>query len=435
VLANARSFPLRVRTDENPPLAKFAADFGILERVLPGNEKALLPVTVRNVEPVLPGQVSVVRAATVAKETPIPGQVAQVKRGDDMQIIAWFRRLARANKIEREYNDKTEQWTVKRNGYAQSIFTGADVKTKIAVPKPLGAKAFRGRRHSVAEPGLLRRRAREPEARRRAAGRAQAVLRSRGHTRHEPERSLQARTRIVAGLGDPVERCRAGGHAAVAVRDCSGHTYWEGRADASGIARVNVQLPERDGLPSCGTEDSLREFFVTAHSGDDMAFAFSSWGEGIARGGSMCRPRATTVPISPTRCLDRSLVRSARRVDESIRAAADGRRFCAAVAQGARGHADDSAPGLGKGIHGAGPVDGQRHAASGERASKCRRTPMRAPTRSWSAIRCLPARGTKASGPPGPFGSKRFGCRSCARVCSRSACRSSIPPTSASICR
>ena len=30
-LSNASSFPLEVRTDENPPLAKFAADFGILE--------------------------------------------------------------------------------------------------------------------------------------------------------------------------------------------------------------------------------------------------------------------------------------------------------------------------------------------------------------------------------------------------------------------
>ena len=66
-LANARSFPLRVRTDENPPLAKFAADFGILERVLPGGETPLLPVTVRNVEPVLPGDVATVRPPAPAK--------------------------------------------------------------------------------------------------------------------------------------------------------------------------------------------------------------------------------------------------------------------------------------------------------------------------------------------------------------------------------
>ncbi len=66
VLANAKSFPLRVRTDENPPLAKFAADFGVLERVLPGGEVPLLPVTVRNIEPVLSGNAATVRATAAA---------------------------------------------------------------------------------------------------------------------------------------------------------------------------------------------------------------------------------------------------------------------------------------------------------------------------------------------------------------------------------
>src|SRR5450631_3425473 len=52
-LSNASSFPLKVGTDENPPLVKFAADFGILERVLPNNATPMLPLTVRNVEPAL----------------------------------------------------------------------------------------------------------------------------------------------------------------------------------------------------------------------------------------------------------------------------------------------------------------------------------------------------------------------------------------------
>ena len=140
-LANARSFPLRVRTDENPPLAKFAADFGILERVLPNDEKPMLPVTVRNVEPILPGQVASVRNAP-AKSAPIPGQVVQVKRGEEMQIIGWLRRLASANRIQREYDDKTDKWIVKRNGYASSMFRAADATSKISVPKPGGSKAF-----------------------------------------------------------------------------------------------------------------------------------------------------------------------------------------------------------------------------------------------------------------------------------------------------
>ena len=46
LLSNAASFPLKVGTDENPPLVKFAADFGILERVLPGNATSMLPLTV-----------------------------------------------------------------------------------------------------------------------------------------------------------------------------------------------------------------------------------------------------------------------------------------------------------------------------------------------------------------------------------------------------
>src|SRR4030042_1375372 len=46
-LANADKFPLSIRTDRYPPLAKFSARFGIVE--LRGDR--LLPVTLRNVEP------------------------------------------------------------------------------------------------------------------------------------------------------------------------------------------------------------------------------------------------------------------------------------------------------------------------------------------------------------------------------------------------
>ena len=49
-LANASRFPLAVRTDEFPPLAKFSARFGIIEQADP-----VLPVTVRNLEPQLHG--------------------------------------------------------------------------------------------------------------------------------------------------------------------------------------------------------------------------------------------------------------------------------------------------------------------------------------------------------------------------------------------
>ena len=175
LLANARSFPLRVRTDENPPLAKFAADFGILERVLPNNETPLLPVTVRNVEPILPGKLAAVREAAKGKDAPIPGQVVAVKRGEEMQIIAWLRRLAAANRIEREYDDKTDEWIVKRNGYAFSVFSSTDATTRITCPEARRRQGVRGGGHSAAAGGLLRRRAREPQARRGASGRSPSL--------------------------------------------------------------------------------------------------------------------------------------------------------------------------------------------------------------------------------------------------------------------
>ncbi len=45
-LANANKFPLAVKTDRYPALAKFPEKFGVIE----SKEGALLPVTVRNIE-------------------------------------------------------------------------------------------------------------------------------------------------------------------------------------------------------------------------------------------------------------------------------------------------------------------------------------------------------------------------------------------------
>ena len=68
VLANAAQFPLAIRTDAYPPLAKFSSHFGVLEAANP-----VLPVTLRNLEtgaddrtPALPGKLAAVREGDVA---------------------------------------------------------------------------------------------------------------------------------------------------------------------------------------------------------------------------------------------------------------------------------------------------------------------------------------------------------------------------------
>jgi uncharacterized protein YfaS (alpha-2-macroglobulin family) len=316
VLVNARSFPLRVRTDENPPLAKFAADFGILERVLPGNEKPMLPVTVRNVEPALPGRVASVRGQD--KGGPIPGQVVQVKRGEEMQIVDWLRRLDRANRIEREYDDKNDRWIVKRNGFASSMFRNNDTTTRISVPKPGGAKAFEVVGIPLPQAGFYVVELASPKLGAALLGRpapfyvrAATLVTNLGvHVKLGRESSLVWVTRLDDA--SPVT------NADVMVRDCGGTTYFQGRTDASGIVRIAKALPEREGLPSCGTEQSQKEFFVTARTADDLAYAFSNWGEGISPWRFNVPTGNWNGPYVAHAVLDRSLVRAGETVSMKL---------------------------------------------------------------------------------------------------------------------
>jgi uncharacterized protein YfaS (alpha-2-macroglobulin family) len=319
-LANARSFPLTVRTDEAPPLAKFAADFGILERVLPDRSKPMLPVTVRNVEASIPGATSVVRTAATAtaQHAPIPGRVARVSPGDEATIVAWFRRLAWANRIEREYDSDNDSWTVKRNGYATSVFNSADAVSKIRVPKPSGAKAFEVVGIPLPQPGFYVVELASPKLGAALIGADQTfhvraatlVTDLSVHVKLGRESSLVWVTRLSDASVVP--------GAAVAVRDCRNKVHWEGRTDDAGIARVPVALPPRDELPACTGEGDRREYFVTARTADDMAFAFTDWGEGIAPWRFNLPTGSWDGPFVAHAVLDRSLVRAGETVSMKL---------------------------------------------------------------------------------------------------------------------
>ncbi|MCC7113272.1 MAG: alpha-2-macroglobulin [Burkholderiales bacterium] len=319
-LVNARSFPLAVRTDESPPLAKFAADFGILERVLPDKSRPMLPVTLRNVEAALAGGTASVRPPKAAAKAgaPVPGQVMRVAPGDDRQIVAWFRRLAHANRIEREYDSKDDRWMVKRNGYAESIFNTADTVTRIAVPKPGGGKAFEVVGIPLAAPGFYVVELASPklgaaligEAKPWHARAAALVTNLSVHVKLGRESSLVWVTRLSDA--SVVEG------AAVAVRDCNGRTHWEGRTDASGIARIAARLPAREELPSCGFGDAVKEYFVSARTADDRAFAMPHWGEGIAPWRFNVPTGRFDGPFVAHAVLDRSLVRTGESVSMKV---------------------------------------------------------------------------------------------------------------------
>ncbi|OGS83133.1 MAG: hypothetical protein A2061_09450 [Gallionellales bacterium GWA2_59_43] len=69
--------------------------------------------------------------------------------------------------------------------------------------------------------------------------------------------------------------------AEVAVRDCKGKSYFQGRTDAQGILKIDRALPQLGSLPGCFNEYD-RQYFVTARAGKDFSFVLSDWNEGIA---------------------------------------------------------------------------------------------------------------------------------------------------------
>src|SRR5438067_671333 len=320
-LANAASFPLKVRTDENPPLAKFAADFGILERVLPDKSTPLLPVSLRNVEASLKAQIGTTTRApkgemTTADDAAIPAKIARVATGDETRIIAWLRRFAEAQRADAEYDQQRERWIVKRNGHASSMFRAGEARASLSLPKPDGEKAFEVVGIPLPDPGFYVVELASPKLGvalnandKPYYARTTALVTNLGvHFKLGRESSLVWVTRLSDGK--PVRNAR------VEVRDCSGHTYWRGATDASGIARVNDALPDREMLPGCIHDE--REFFVTARVNDDVSFAFSSWGEGISPWRFNVPTASWNGPYVAHAVLDRSLFRAGETVSMKL---------------------------------------------------------------------------------------------------------------------
>ena len=135
-LSNARSFPLKLRTDEYPPLAKFAADFGILEL----KADAALPVTLRNIEPEIAARSFQVeggeenfdplppRPAKEDLDANLKGKVLKVPADKADQMLAWIRKAS-----DRRWEDRDK-----------SIFGPVtQPKTKsFTLPKLHGSKPF-----------------------------------------------------------------------------------------------------------------------------------------------------------------------------------------------------------------------------------------------------------------------------------------------------
>ncbi len=111
--------------------------------------------------------------------------------------------------------------------------------------------------------------------------------------------------------GKPVEGAR------VDVRDCAGRRYWSSTTGADGLVLIGKALPGRDRLPDCNT-DGRTEYFVTARLEQDLAFAFSDWGEGIAPWRFNVPTGRWDGPFVAHAVLDRTLLRAGETVSMKL---------------------------------------------------------------------------------------------------------------------
>lgn len=258
-LLNQARFPLAVRMDAQPPLVKFPARFGIIE----ARGDRMLPVTVRNVEPALAGNMARVDGADVK------GAMLRVADQQDQQVMDWLKRMS-------EGVDNWEPGELYGTALARPVLAGDKDATvsRFTLPKPGGKRAFEVVGIPLRKPGFYVVELASPKLgavlnvkpSTAYVSTAALVTNLVAHFKHGASSSLVWVTSLDKGL--PV----AG--AQVAVRDCAGKLLWQGKANAQGVANITQELPPL----SCHNNDG---YFVSARSGGDMTFTLSNWNRGI----------------------------------------------------------------------------------------------------------------------------------------------------------
>jgi uncharacterized protein YfaS (alpha-2-macroglobulin family) len=266
-LQNAARFPLDLRIDEYPPLAKFSGEFGILEL----NEGGILPVTLRNVEAEMP-----------ARRVDIPGRIMRLGQ-DPPAIAGWLRRVEAAARPTGEWIEKRgESSSVWRESTGtKSVFGSSDSTKPFTVVKPLGKRPSEVIGIPLKDPGFY-----VVELESRVLG---ASLLGRDEARYVATSALVTNMAVHFKWGRESSRvwvtrlddAKPVSGASVNVTNyCSGVSLWQGSTDSDGIAIVDIPLGGPHPSAHCGyRQDS--PLLVTAQKGNDFSFAISSWNRGI----------------------------------------------------------------------------------------------------------------------------------------------------------
>ncbi len=301
-LVNGTSFPLTVKTDDFPPLAKFPRSFGILEL----NANPTLPVTLRNLEPALQAKLLSINPA-ISQDT-LNFKVLRPSKAEFKNIITW---LSRVDAHVGAYDSRDA-----------SVFASADAGTDIktfSVKKPNGPESFEVVGIPLTKPGLYVVELASPIL-------GASILKSSGtyfiqttalvtnlsvHFKWGRESSLAWVTSL--DRGEPI------GEALVALRNCKGDILASSKTDKNGIAKFST-LPSRNEIPKCEEDKKTKwssynsGLFAIAEKGDDFSFVHSSWTEGIEAYRFQLRTEPYTGPKIAHTVFDRTLLRAGETV-------------------------------------------------------------------------------------------------------------------------
>jgi hypothetical protein len=320
-LSNASAFPIKTRTADAPPLAKFPrATFGVLEL----NAEPTLPVTVRHVE----GDLAVKGLQPSAQQG---GKTAMrdLKVSGDAAIIEWLAKVKRydetrlpRDEVESELNIKLPPAPKKaqlkgprqarrygedeaddsdESGYDPDSARLVQTRTVSLLDREQGARRLSLPSQARTEPhpfeviGIPM-----PQPGFHVVEIASPRL---GKTLLDRDAPMYVRTSVlVTNLGvhfkwgevnsgvwvTTLDKARPVPDAQIQISDCLGKAVWTGRTDKQGYAAVNDILPPLGWGYCSGNGRSGREegYFVSARKTDeqgraDMAFVWSGWNEGI----------------------------------------------------------------------------------------------------------------------------------------------------------
>ncbi len=307
-LTNQKRFPLTVKTDVAPPLAKFPARFGIIEL----NAEPALPVTLRNLEAAVGGR----QWSSVKR---VPGNLLRVGDADARTVIVWMKRVNDSQQVEWEPSEGDARPSVSYAA-ARSIFGESDKTQSIKVPKPNGPRAFEVVGIPLKQAGFYVVELASPKLGEALLTGANSRDKSKPvyhvsatalvtnlsvHFKQGRESSLVWVTALDTGM--PVAKAQ------VSVQDCDAKEHWKGVTDARGIARISKELPERRQLPGC-FNDYDRQYMVFARHAADVSFVLSDWNEGISRWRFNLPQPGYDGPYIATTVFDRTLVRAGESV-------------------------------------------------------------------------------------------------------------------------